>query len=74
MTFLLLAALGVLMALIYLPLRIYLTLTARGRRLRLLQRIRLLRQQLGEELTSRSQVSSSAITIPPSTWSTWPVM
>ena len=57
MTFLLLAALGVLMALIYLPLRIYLTLTARGSRLRLLQRIRLLRQQLGEELTSRSQVS-----------------
>ena len=57
MTFLLLAALGVLMALISLPLRIYLTLTARGRRLRLLQRIRLLRQQLGEELTSRSQVS-----------------
>ena len=57
MTFLLLAALGVLMALIYLPLRINLTLTARGRRLRLLQRIRLLRQQLGEELTSRSQVS-----------------
>ena len=57
MTFLLLAALGVLMALIYLPLRIYLTLTARGRRLRLLQRIRLLRQQLSEEPSSRSQVS-----------------
>ena len=57
MTFLLLAALGVLMALIYLPLRIYLTLTARARRLRLLQRIRSLRQQLGEELTSRSQLS-----------------
>ena len=56
MTFLLLAALGVLMALIYLPLRIYLTLTARGRRLRLLQRIRSLRQQLGEELTSSSQL------------------
>ena len=74
MTFLLLAALGVLMALIYLPLRIYLTLTARGRRLRLLQRIRLLRQQLGEELTSRSQVSGQAITMPPSTCSTWPVM
>ena len=58
MTFLLLAALGVLMALIYLPLRIYLTLTARDRRLRLLQRIRSLRQQLGEELTSSSQLSS----------------
>ena len=73
MTFLLLAALGVLMALIYLPLRIYLTLTARGRRLRLLQRIRSLRQQLGEELTSRSQLwlghHHAAVTC-----STWPVM
>ena len=57
MTFLLLAALGVLMALIYLPLRIYLTLTARGRRLRLLQRIRSLRQQLGEELTRLSSLA-----------------
>ena len=40
MTFLVLMALGGLMALIYLPLRVYLTLTARSRRLRLLQRIR----------------------------------
>ena len=39
MTFLVLMALGVLMAVIYVPLRIYLTLTARSRRLRLLQRI-----------------------------------
>ncbi len=51
MTFLVLAALGLLMALIYIPLRITLTLTARGRRLKLLQRIRLLRQQLATELT-----------------------
>ena len=50
MTFLVLLALGVLMAVIYLPLRVYLTLTARSRRLKLLQRIRQLRQQLGEEL------------------------
>jgi hypothetical protein len=51
MTFLVLAALGLLMALIYVPLRVYLTVTARGRRLKLLQRIRRLRQQLGEELS-----------------------
>ena len=38
------------MAVIYLPLRVYLTLTARSRRLKLLQRIRQLRQQLGEDL------------------------
>ena len=50
MTFLVLLALGVLMAVIYLPLRVYLTLTARSRRLKLLQRIRRLRQQLGEDL------------------------
>ena len=50
MTFLVLMALGGLMALIYLPLRVYLTLTARSRRLRLLQRIRQLRQKLGEDL------------------------
>jgi hypothetical protein len=50
MTFLVLLALGVLMAVIYLPLRVYLTLTARSRRLKLLQRIRRLRQQLGDEL------------------------
>ena len=47
--FLVLMALGVLMAVIYVPLRVYLTLTTRSRRLRLLQRIRQLRQQLGEE-------------------------
>ena len=50
MTFLVLLALGVLMAVIYLPLRVYLTLAARSRRLKLLQRIRQLRQQLGEDL------------------------
>jgi len=34
------------MALIYVPLRVFLTVTARSRRLRLLQRIRRLREEL----------------------------
>ena len=56
MTFLVLLALGLLMAVIYVPLRIYLTLTTRSRRLRLLQRIRQLRQQLGEDLSPEQGV------------------
>ncbi|MFM7675505.1 MAG: hypothetical protein ACKO5F_07940, partial [Synechococcus sp.] len=40
MVFLLIAALGLLMALVYVPIRLFLTITARRRRLRLLQRIR----------------------------------
>lgn len=47
MVFVLIAALGLVMALIYVPLRLFLTLTARSRRLRLLQRIRQLREELG---------------------------
>ncbi|MCH9713125.1 MAG: hypothetical protein K0U63_01030 [Cyanobacteria bacterium] len=47
MVFVLITLLGVVMALIYVPLRLFLTLTARGRRLRLLQRIRQLREELG---------------------------
>ena len=47
MVFLLIAALGLLMALVYVPIRLFLTLTARSRRLRLLQRIRKLREDLG---------------------------
>ncbi|MFN5193303.1 MAG: hypothetical protein ACK5E6_02615 [Cyanobacteriota bacterium] len=47
MVFLLIAALGVLMALVYVPVRLFLTITARSRRLRLLQRIRRLRDELG---------------------------
>ncbi|MGB5135080.1 MAG: hypothetical protein WBN89_07890 [Prochlorococcaceae cyanobacterium] len=47
MVFALIAALGVVMAMIYVPLRLFLTLTARSRRLRLLQRIRQLREELG---------------------------
>tara|TARA_Y100000766_G_scaffold94448_1_gene80629 strand:+ start:1117 stop:1293 length:177 start_codon:yes stop_codon:yes gene_type:complete len=38
------------MALVYVPLRIFLTVTARGRRLRLLQRIRKLRDELAQPL------------------------
>ncbi|MFM7651874.1 MAG: hypothetical protein ACKO5M_02945 [Vulcanococcus sp.] len=46
MAFLLVAGLGLGMALIYVPLRLFLTITARSRRLRLLQRIRRLREEL----------------------------
>ena len=46
MAFLIVAGLGLGMALIYVPLRIFLTGTARSRRLRLLQRIRRLREEL----------------------------
>ncbi len=46
MAFLIVAGLGLWMALIYVPLRIFLTATARSRRLRLLQRIRRLREEL----------------------------
>ena len=46
MAFLIVAGLGLGMALIYVPLRIFLTATARIRRLRLLQRIRRLREEL----------------------------
>ena len=48
MVFLLVTVLGLVMALIYVPLRLYLTLTARSRRLRLLQRIRRLRDELAQ--------------------------
>jgi hypothetical protein len=50
MVFLLIAALGVVMALVYVPIRLFLTLTARSRRLRLLQRIRRLREELAPSL------------------------
>ena len=54
------------MALVYVPLRVFLTATARSRRLRLLQRIRRLREELAQPLIRDSQ----AITMPPSTCST----
>jgi hypothetical protein len=48
MLFLLVAGLGLVMALIYVPLRLFLTVTTRSRRLKLLQRIRRLREQLAQ--------------------------
>jgi hypothetical protein len=48
MAFLLVAGLGLGMALIYVPLRLFLTITARSRRMRLLQRIRRLREELAQ--------------------------
>ena len=47
MVFLLITALGLFMAVVYVPIRLFLTLTARSRRLRLLQRIRRLREEIG---------------------------
>ena len=52
MMFVLVAAAGVLMALVYVPVRLFLSITARSRRLRLLQRIRRLREELAQPLTS----------------------
>ena len=46
--FTLTAILAVAMTLIYFPLRFFLTLTARSRRLKLLQKIRKLRDELGQ--------------------------
>ena len=48
--FVLMALMAGTMALVYVPLRIFLTVTARGRRLRLLQRIRKLRDELAQPL------------------------
>ena len=50
--FVLMAVLAGSMALVYVPLRIFLTATARSRRLRLLQRIRRLRDELAQPLDS----------------------
>ena len=48
--FVLMAVLAGSMALVYVPLRIFLTATARSRRLSLLQRIRRLRDELAQPL------------------------
>ena len=48
LVFTLTATLAVTMTLVYFPLRFFLTLTARSRRLKLLQRIRRLRDELGQ--------------------------
>ena len=50
--FVLMAGLAGAMALVYVPLRIFLTATERSRRLRLLQRIRRLREELAQPLDS----------------------
>ena len=52
--FVLLAGLAATMALVYVPLRIFLTATARLRRLRLLQQIRRLREELAQPLSLES--------------------
>lgn len=54
LVFLLIASLGLLMALVYVPIRLFLTITARSRRLRLLQQIRRLRETLGKPLNPPS--------------------
>jgi hypothetical protein len=48
--FLLISAFGLAMALVYIPIRLFLTITARSRRLKLLQRIRKLRESIGEPI------------------------
>ncbi len=50
--FVIMTGLAGMMALVYVPLRLLLTATARSRRLRLLQRIRRLRDELGQPLES----------------------
>ena len=50
--FVLMAGLAATMTLVYFPLRLFLTVTARSRRLKLLQRIRRLRDELGQPLDS----------------------
>jgi hypothetical protein len=50
LVFLLITSLGLLMALVYVPIRLFLTITARSRRLKLLQQIRRLRESLGKPL------------------------
>jgi hypothetical protein len=50
MVFLLITCLGLVMALVYIPIRLFLTITARSRRLRLLQKIRRLRDEIGQTL------------------------
>ena len=52
--FVLLAGLAATMALVYVPMRIFLTAPARLRRLRLLQQIRRLRDELAQPLSLES--------------------
>ena len=59
LVFLLIASLGLVMALVYVPIRLFLTITARSRRLKLLQRIRRLREDLGQPLGTAGANDSS---------------
>jgi hypothetical protein len=52
--FLLISAFGLAMALVYIPIRLFLTITARSRRLKLLQRIRKLRESITEPINKNS--------------------
>ena len=54
MGFLLISAFGLAMALVYIPIRLFLTITARSRRLKLLQRIRKLREAIAEPVNKDS--------------------
>ena len=51
MVFLVITTVGFVMALVYIPIRLFLTVTARSRRLRLLQKIRRLRDDLRQPIT-----------------------
>jgi hypothetical protein len=52
--FLLISAFGLAMALVYIPIRLFLTITARSRRLKLLQRIRKLRESITEPIINNN--------------------
>jgi hypothetical protein len=51
MVFLVITILGFAMALVYVPIRLFLTITARSRRLKLLQKIRRLREDLRQPIS-----------------------
>ena len=51
MVFLVITTLGFAMALVYVPIRLFLTITARSRRLKLLQKIRRLREDLRQPIS-----------------------
>ena len=51
MVFLVITTLGLVMALVYIPIRLFLTITVRSRRLKLLQKIRRLREDLRQPIS-----------------------
>lgn len=57
MVFLLITGLGLLMAVVYVPIRLFLTITARSRRLRVLQKIRRLRDNLRQPADAEPPVA-----------------